>query len=608
MNLTKSERPHISFFGCTNSGKSSLVNAVTNQNLAVVSDVKGTTTDPVEKAMEILPLGPVVIIDTAGVNDGANDGVNDNDQLGKLRVEKTKRILDKTDIAVLVVDSTVGVQKEDEDLIKEFKIRKIPYIVVFNKSDLTQDHPPLEGGSKSLISGWGKNASHKYNQTTLDNPKELRNNATKQEKFLWQYLNKSQLGFKFRRQQPIGNYIADFFCPSLNLIIELDGGQHNKKQNIEYDKRRTEFFNKQGYKVLRIWNNDIDNNIEGVVEYIKSNLTPPPNPLPQGEGEQLDCKTATTHDLHHGEEGIYPPNKRGLNQIPDEIQKYPPLEGGVNITPTLAQDYPPLEGGSKSLISGWGTCKVSAKTGEGVNELKEKLGHIINENKQEKYIIRDRLMQGDIVILVIPIDESAPKGRVILPQQNVLRECLDAHATVVCCQVNELGQILKTITPKYVITDSQAFNEVKNIVPTSIILTSFSILMANYKGSLQTLLNGAETISKLEDNDKVLISEGCTHHRQCNDIGTVKFPKWIREYTGKNVEFEFTQGGEFPQDLSKYKLIIHCGGCMLNEAEMKNRIKRAKEQGVNGIPIVNYGMAIAYMNGILDRALEIFHE
>ena len=405
MNLTKSERPHISFFGCTNSGKSSLVNAVTNQSLAVVSDIKGTTTDPVEKSMEILPLGPVVIIDTAGVNDGAND----NDQLGKLRVEKTKRILDKTDIAVLVVDSTVGLQKDDETLIKEFKERKIPYVVVFNKSDLTQDHPPLEGGSKSLISGWG-------------------------------------------------------------------------------------------------------------------------------------------------------------------------------------------------------TCKVSAKTGEGVNELKEKLGHIINENKQEKYIIRDRLRQGDIVILVIPIDESAPKGRVILPQQNVLRECLDAHATVVCCQVNELGQILKTITPKYVITDSQAFNEVKNIVPTSIILTSFSILMANYKGSLQTLLNGAETISKVEDNDKVLISEGCTHHRQCNDIGTVKFPKWIREYTGKNVEFEFTQGGEFPQDLSKYKLIIHCGGCMLNEAEMKNRIKRAKEQGVNGIPIVNYGMAIAYMNGILDRALEIFHE
>jgi len=390
MQLTKSERPHISFFGCTNSGKSSLVNAVTNQNLAVVSEVNGTTTDPVEKAMEILPLGPVVIIDTAGVNDSG--------KLGELRIEKTQRVLDKTDIAVLVIDSTIGSQKEDEDLIKEFKKRKIPYIVVFNKSDLAQEYPLLD-------------------------------------------------------------------------------------------------------------------------------------------------------------EEVY--------------------------------------------------MLVSAKTGEGVNELREKLGHIINENKQEKYIIRDRLNQGDIVILVIPIDESAPKGRIILPQQNVLRECLDAHATAVCCQVNELGQILNKMTPKYVITDSQAFNEVKDIVPENIILTSFSILMANYKGSLQTLLDGAKTISELEDGDKVLISEGCTHHRQCNDIGTVKFPKWIGVNTGKKIDFEFTQGGEFPADLSKYKLIIHCGGCMLNEQEMKSRIKKAKDQR---IPIVNYGMAIAYMNGILNRALEIFSE
>ena len=272
MNLTKSERPHISFFGCTNSGKSSLVNAVTNQNLAVVSDVKGTTTDPVEKAMEILPLGPVVIIDTAGVNDYSSE-------LGGLRIEKTKRVLDKTDIAVLVVDSTIGFQKEDEDLIKEFKERKIPYIVVFNKSDL-QTPPPLEGGGR----GWGKTASHKYNQTALENAIELRNNATKQEKKLWKYLNKSQLGYKFRRQQPIDKYIVDFFCPELKLIIELDGGQHNEEQNIVYDEKRTEFLNKQGYRVLRIWNNDIDKNIEGVIDYIKSKLTPPPNPLPQGAG------------------------------------------------------------------------------------------------------------------------------------------------------------------------------------------------------------------------------------------------------------------------------------------------------------------------------------
>ena len=410
MNLTKSERPHISFFGCTNSGKSSLVNAVTNQALSVVSDIKGTTTDAVQKSMEILPLGPVVIIDTAGINDEG--------ELGELRIDATKRILDKTDIAVLVVDSTVGLQKEDEDLIQEFKERKIPYVVVFNKSDL-QTPPSLEGGGR----GEGNNAT------------------------------------------------------------------------------------------------------------IRSSF-----PLSE-------------------EKVIYLP--------------------------------------------------LSAKTGEGVNELREKLGHIINENKKEKYIIRDRLNQGDIVVLVIPIDESAPKGRIILPQQNVLRECLDAHATAICTQVEELEQILKTITPRFVITDSQAFNKVKEIVPEDIILTSFSILMANYKGSLQTLLDGAETISKLKDGDKVLISEGCTHHRQCNDIGTVKLPKWIGVNTGKDIKFEFTQGGEFPSDLSKYKLIIHCGGCMLNEAEMKNRIKRAKEQN---IPVVNYGMAIAFMNGILDRALEIFRE
>ena len=397
MNLTKSERPHISFFGCTNSGKSSLVNAVTNQALSVVSDIKGTTTDAVQKSMEILPLGPVVIIDTAGINDEG--------KLGELRIDATKRILDKTDIAVLVVDSTAGVQKDDEKLKKEFQERKIPYILVWNKCDLIQNPPPLEGGSKSLISGWG-------------------------------------------------------------------------------------------------------------------------------------------------------------------------------------------------------TCKVSAKTGEGVNELREKLGNIINENKKEKYIIRDRLNQGDVVILVIPIDESAPKGRIILPQQNVLRECLDAHATAICCQVEELAQLLKKITPRYVITDSQAFNRVKEIVPENIILTSFSILMANYKGSLQTLLDGAKTISELNDGDKVLISEGCTHHRQCNDIGTVKFPKWIKDFSKAEIDFDFTQGGEFPNNLSKYKLVVHCGGCMLNEAEMKSRIKKAKKQG---IPVVNYGMAIAYMNDILHRSLEIFN-
>ena len=381
---TSSERLHISFFGCRNAGKSSLVNALTNQQLSVVSDVKGTTTDPVKKAMEILPIGPVVIIDTAGLDD--------NGDLGKLRIDKTYEVLGKTDIAILVVDSTVGINDYDKEIIEKFKERNLPYVIVYNKSDLV------------------------------------------------------------------------------------------KEQSAEL------FY-------------------------------------------------------------------------------------------------------------------TSTKTGDGINELRELLGKIAVENKQEKYIVRDHLHVGDIVVLVIPIDESAPKGRIILPQQNVLREILDAHASAICCQPEELTGILKRVTPNLVITDSQAFNKVKDLVPENIILTSFSILMANYRGKLNSLINGVSTLSKLKDSDTVLISEGCTHHRQCNDIGTVKFPKWIENFTKKNINFEFTQGGEFPQDLSKYSLVIHCGGCMINEAEMRSRQERAQKQNV---PMVNYGMAIAYMNGILERALKIF--
>ena len=390
-NTTSSERLHIAFFGCRNAGKSSLVNAFTNQQLSVVSDVKGTTTDPVKKAMELLPIGPVVITDTAGLDD---EGA-----LGELRITKTLEVLGRTDIAVLVIDSTVGINNYDKKLIKELEERKLPYVLVYNKSDLSSE-------------------------------------------------------------------------------------------NTE------EFALKDGTSLL-----------------------------------------------------------------------------------------------------------VSAKTGQGVNELKEVLGKIANKNKKEKYIIRDKLHTGDIVILVIPIDESAPKGRIILPQQNVLRECLDAHVVSVCCQVEELSGIIAKVNPKLVITDSQVFNKVKDIVPQNVLLTSFSILMANYKGKLNSLLNGVSTLSKLQNNDTVLISEACTHHRQCNDIGTVKLPKWISDFTGKNINFEFTQGGEFPHTLNKYKLIIHCGGCMINEAEMTTRQNRAKEQN---IPMINYGMAIAYMNGILERALEIF--
>ena len=388
MQTTKSERIHIAFFGCTNAGKSSLVNAVTNQDLAVVSPINGTTTDPVKKSMELLPIGPVVIIDTAGFDDET--------QLGNLRVQKTLDVLNKTDIAILVIDSTAEQNLKNDELIKLFKEKNIPYIIAFNKSDLAKKH---------------------------------------------------------------NNY----------------------------------------------------------------------------------------------ENSIY----------------------------------------------------VSAKTNEGINELKNLIAKIALANKKEKYIIANRLKQGDIVILVIPIDESAPKGRIILPQQNVLREILDSNATAICCQVEELKNILNKITPKYVITDSQVFNKVKDIVPKNIILTSFSILMANYKGSLKKMLEGAKAISELKDNDIVLISEACTHHRQCNDIGTVKFPTWIKNYTGKNVQFEFTQGGDFPADLSKYALIIHCGGCMINEAEMKSRILNIIK---NNKKVVNYGMAIAYMNGILDRSLEIFNE
>lgn len=385
--MTSAERTHIAFFGCTNVGKSSLVNAITQQHLSVVSDIKGTTTDPVKKAMEILPIGPVVIIDTAGLDD--------HSPLGQARIEKAMQVLDKTDIAVLVADASLGLNTDDTALIKCFEQRKIPYVVAFNKADLVA---PIIG----------------------DKSKEI---------------------------------------------------------------------------------------------------------------------------------------------------------------------------------------AVCAKTGEGVDELCALLGKIADENKVEKYLIKDKLKPDDVVVLVMPIDTSAPKGRIILPQQHVLREILDAHATAVCCQVEQLEGVLKTMTPKYVITDSQAFSAVQKIVPEDIILTSFSILMAKYKGNLDFLLKNVAVISQLKNQDVVLIAEACTHHRQCDDLGRVKLPQWIHDYTGKTINFDYTQGGDFPQDLRKYKLIIHCGGCMINEAAMKTRQAKAAEQNV---PMINYGMALAYMNGILHRALKIF--
>lgn len=384
-----SERLHIGFFGMRNAGKSSVVNAVTNQQLSVVSDVLGTTTDPVKKAMEILPLGPVVIIDTPGLDDEGS--------LGELRVKKAKEVLAHADIAVLVVDGTRGLCTEDNELIKLFDDRKLPFVIAYNKSDLLSDR---------------------------------------------KHLNDNE---------------------------------------------------------------------------------------------------------------IY----------------------------------------------------VSAKTNDNINELRIMLSKLSKTQQNDKRIVADLIDEGDTVVLVVPVDESAPKGRLILPQQQTIRDILDSHATAICCQDTELKRTLDSLKnpPKLVITDSQVFGKVSKDTPHSITLTSFSILFARYKGDLKSLILGASMLSKLKDGDKVLISEGCTHHRQCNDIGTVKMPHWIEDFCNAKPEFLFTSGGEFPDDLSQYKLVVHCGGCMLNEKEMNSRIERANSVGV---PIVNYGIAIAHMHGILKRTLSPF--
>ena len=404
------ERLHISFFGRRNAGKSSLVNAVTGQKLAVVSPVKGTTTDPVQKAMEILPLGPVVIIDTPGYDDVG--------ELGELRVEKTNEVLNKTDVAVLVYDAAEGLSPEDEALLEKLKARKLPVILAANKCDLVG--------------------------AAIGRPQDAETDSS----------------------------------------TPLRSAQNNKTGN------------------------------------------------------------------------------------PDAIS-------------------------------------VSALTGKGVHELKERLAELGRVANAPKYILADLVSPGDTVILVIPIDESAPKGRLILPQQQTLRELLDLHCVPLCCQVEELSAVLHNLKapPRLVVTDSQAFGKVSSLVPEQIPLTSFSILFARYKGQLATLAAGARALSDLKDGARVLISEGCTHHRQCNDIGTAKIPGWVRSYTGKSLEFSFTSGGEFPENLSGYDLVIHCGGCMLNEAAMQHRIEVAKRCGV---PMVNYGMAIAQMHGILQRSLESF--
>ena len=383
------ERVHIGFFGLRNAGKSSLVNAVTGQKLSVVSEVKGTTTDPVKKAMELLPMGPVVIIDTPGIDDEG--------ELGEQRVARAKQILRQADVAVLVVDAQKGLQKADNELVELFKQRRLPYVIVYNKADLLSEIPP------------------------------------------------------------------------------------------------------------------------------------------ETENE------------------IY----------------------------------------------------VSAKTGAGIHVLKEKIAALSKTADNDRKIVSDLIESGDAVILVTPIDSAAPKGRLILPQQQTLRELLEAGALTMVVRETELEASLKALKtpPRMVITDSQAFGVVSKIVPKDVELTSFSILFARYKGDLATVIGGAAKLSQLKDGDRVLISEGCTHHRQCKDIGTVKLPGWINSYTGKTLDYSFTSGTEFPEDLSQYALVVHCGGCMLNEKEMKSRLKCCNEQGV---PVTNYGIAIAQMHGILKRSLEPF--
>ena len=401
------ERIHIGFFGRRNAGKSSVVNAVTGQDLAVVSKVEGTTTDPVKKAMELLPLGPVVIIDTPGFDD---EGA-----LGELRVQKTRKILAQTDIAVLVVDGERGLCACDRDLLDLFAERKIPCLIACNKADLP------------------------------------------------------------------------------------------------------------GYQLVRI---------------------------PETAGN-------TAADA--------------------------PKEAAV--------------------------LAVSAKTGEGIGDLKERIGDIYRAWKakrgEEPRLVSDLLEEGSQVILVIPIDKAAPKGRLILPQQQVIRDILDARCSVLCTQVEGVTACLDNLRepPAMVITDSQAFAEVQKAVPETIPLTSFSILMARYKGFLRTAVTGAAQIDRLKDGDRVLIAEGCTHHRQCDDIGTVKIPRWLKNQTGKDIRIETSSGTGFPEDLTPYALVIHCGGCMLNEREMQSRIGRARAQGV---PVTNYGTAIAHMNGILGRSVAMF--
>lgn len=401
-NTPSANRTHIGFFGKRNAGKSSIVNAVTGQELAVVSEVKGTTTDPVQKAMELLPLGPVVVIDTPGIDDrGA---------LGELRVKKTRQVLNKTDVAVLVVDGTGSISGAERELLGLFREKGIPVVIAVNKAD-------LQGTEGTEISAKGS-----------------------------------------------------------------------------------------GWK---------------------------------------------------------------------EFESYGPC------------------------------ISVSAVTGYQIQELKEKIASLAAQGQPGRRLVGDLLKPGDFVVLVVPIDKAAPKGRLILPQQQTIRDILESDAISIVVKENELKATLQQLgkPPAMVITDSQVFDKANADTPPELPLTSFSILFARQKGDLQGAVQGAAAIGKLQDGDKVLISEGCTHHRQCGDIGSEKLPRWLKGHTQKELKITLTSGTEFPEDLSGYQLVIHCGGCMLNGREMKYRLKCAKDQG---IPMTNYGIAIAYLKGILGRSVELF--
>ena len=381
------ERVHIGIFGKRNAGKSSLINALTGQDLAIVSDIAGTTTDPVSKAMELLPLGPVVMIDTPGLDDIG--------ELGEQRIRKALQVMNRCDLAVVVIDAQEGQTEAHAELLARLTAKNIPHVIAMNKCDL------------------------------------------------------------------------------------------------------------------------------------------------------LDTVPSDTEQVRY----------------------------------------------------------VSATTGVGIYALKETIAHLVPSGDNGRRIVADLLQPNDFVVLVIPIDSAAPKGRLILPQQQTIRDILEAGASAIVCRDTELAATLEKLgqPPRMVITDSQAFASVSKNTPQSVPLTSFSILMARYKGRLKSAVDGVRALEKLQDGDTVLISEGCTHHRQCDDIGTVKLPRWITQYTGKNLNFAFTSGGGFPDDLSPYQLIVHCGGCMLNEREMKYRIARAQDDGV---PMTNYGILISYVNGILERAIQ----